>query len=287
MNIKHYELLQKPALAWFGYKRFGCPEAVREDLRRESFTAHEQGYISERELEVDCFLSIVANLDKKTVYLMECGSGWGEWCLALAGIIRNKIISTKVVDFVAFGIECDSRFYEVMKRNFRSLALSAWPIHGAVSNHNGGGYFNTGFISKNRCGGSTAFDGTFKGSKLIGKILGAANIVNRSLEYVRFFTVDSLLNQYDVPELDILHVDVQGGETLVLEGAKSHLDRIDHMIIGTHANNLHRQVKAILSDTHDVVVEALPGRVNYIEGIPPVLILKGQDGLILFRRHGL
>jgi FkbM family methyltransferase len=49
-------------------------------------------------------------------------------------------------------------------------------------------------------------------------------------------TVDELLEQYDIQELDMLHSDIDGAELIMLEGARDALSRkcIDWLFVSTH-----------------------------------------------------
>ena len=333
MKLTHYELAHNPREAWYGYQRFGCPDAVKLALKRESQIAESKGCISEREFEVDLFLSILADIKKPHINLIEAGAGWGEWCMALAGVITKKIIPVSAGTYFAIGVEGDKRFYEEMQRNFKCNHLSARAIHGAVSNNGGFCRFNTGFISKTHCGGSMSFKGTFKGRAIGSTLLGLSNVIFGKSSLIQEYPVDWLATRYNMPCVDILHIDTQGSELLVLEGANNRLGRglidyiligthapnlhsevkamlanshgtqgsellvlegannrlgrglIDYILIGTHAPNLHSEVKAMLANSHGVIAEAIPNTVNHIDGVPPVWIAKGQDGLILFKRR--
>ncbi len=294
MKLKHYDIIQRDIShsthrAWYGFPRTGCPADVKAALKNDTEKAGSMNCISERELEVNCFLSILADIKKPHINLIEAGAGWGEWCLALAGVIENKIIPVEIETYLALGVVGDRQFYNHMRNNFSFNNLSARAIYGAVSNHNGYGKFNTGFISKNCCGGSMSFNGTFRGSGIAGKVLGLLNLITGRSNQVKHYTIDYLVDKYEMDCLDILHIDVQGSELLVLEGARRSLAHrmIDYILIGTHAWSLHRKVKQVLESTFDIVAEAIPGQVNYIHGVFPTWIEKGQDGLLLFKRKGL
>lgn len=286
MKLTHFELTQTPGEAWWGSRRFGCPVEIKQAQKRESQIAQSKECISEREFEVDLFLSILTDIDKPHINMIEAGAGWGEWCLALDGVIKKQLIPTKAKTYTAIGIEGDMDFYFNMEQNFKYQNVTGKAIHGAISNKAGCCKFNTGFISHNYCGGSMSFQGTFKGLWTNAVILGLINLFTGKAEVVNRYSVDYLFNIHKLACLDILHIDVQGAEALVLKGAKWRLENgnIDYILVGTHAPNLHRQVKAILKPTHNIIAEALPGKVNQIADMPPVWIEQGQDGMILFKR---
>lgn len=287
MKIKHYDIVQKPGLAWYKYLRHGCTETVKDALKRETVSASHRGCISEREFEVDCFLSILADIDKPHINLIEAGAGWGEWCMALAGVIHNKIMPVTAETYFTIGIEGDRGYYLEMVRNFFRLNMSAISFWAAVSDTDGECRFNDGF--KKQCGGSMSYQGTFKGSKLAARALGLINLISLKGNTIPQYKVDTLVESYKISPVDILHIDVQGAELLVLEGAKNIIlnNQLDYAMVGTHAMSLHESVKLMLASRYEIVAEAIPGKQNNCYDYLPVWIEPGQDGMLIFKRRGL
>ena len=91
MQIKHYEIetpkVQKPKgdwkQNWYGLWRLQecySPEAWQAFKDAEA-DAHKYGVLGERELEVDLFLSILQEINKKNITFVEFGAGYvtGAW----------------------------------------------------------------------------------------------------------------------------------------------------------------------------------------------------------------
>lgn len=282
MKLMHYDIPHEAPLAWYGYQRVGCPQQVSASLMAEKAKARQLNCISEREFEVDLFLSALASINKKHVAMIECGAGWGEWCLALAGVIENAVIPVVPKTYGAIGIEGDRYFYNAMNDNFAKLGVGCMALYGSIGDRLGIGKFNTGFISHNCCGGNDS-SGMFRNSRLLGRLLSMINTVAGKSQSVPLYTVDVLAQKCEMSRIDILHIDVQGSELDVLRGASSCLKRgkIGYILVGTHGEKLHNEVINLLSNTHSIVAYAKPGRINKIKDMPDVWIEKGQDGLIL------
>jgi len=62
---------------------------------------------SERDFEIDCFLSILAEIKKDSVRMFELGAGYGEWCLALDGVLKHKLIQTQIKSYRCLAIEAE------------------------------------------------------------------------------------------------------------------------------------------------------------------------------------
>ncbi len=87
--------------AWYGYHRMTrCwSNEMRQQFKEQSELTISKGEIIESQFERECFLSILADIKKQHVNMFELGAGWGEWCLALAGVIDHKIISIQPVSY--------------------------------------------------------------------------------------------------------------------------------------------------------------------------------------------
>jgi FkbM family methyltransferase len=93
--------------------------------------------------------------------------------------------------------------------------------------------------------------------------------------WVPTVSVASLMRDLEISYLDILHMDVQGAEIDVLQGAKQWLAkfRIGYLFIGTHTEQLHEECKQILN-THGYVL---------VIDVSPANSAIGNDGFILAR----
>lgn len=95
---------------------------------------------------------------------------------------------------------------------------------------------------------------------------------------IPFYSVDYLMEKYEISKLNILHSDIQGYELKMLEGCKNALllQLIDYFFISTHSNDLHEACKENLrSHSYVILCDA-----NLDESY-------SVDGLIVARRVGL
>lgn len=91
------------------------------------------------------------------------------------------------------------------------------------------------------------------------------------------FSVDHLMNKFNVDYLDILHSDIQGYELKMLNGARSALSnkKVGYVFISTHSNELHRQcIDELANHGYIIVADA-----NLDESY-------ASDGVIVARQPG-
>ncbi len=280
--FKHYEVkdLNKNRLAWYGYRRKGYPETIMNQIREEKESAHKARIFSERECEVDCFLKVLSESNGE-FNMMDLGSGWGEWSLALSGVINNKIIPTKISDYYTVAVECDKYFYDFAVENFKTNNVKGKVIYGAVSDKDGTTKINTGSISKKYCGSSLSFSGYFSNSRMLALASGCYHYFTKQTDDVPMFSLNSLIKKY-FPDKDInlIVMDIQGAETLALENL-SDKNLIEYMMIGTHGYSVHNKVKSILAESYEFIVDAPPSSITQIDDNYKVVCKKGQDGIIL------
>jgi hypothetical protein len=99
-----------------------------------------------------------------------------------------------------------------------------------------------------------------------------------------FVSVDSIIQDYALSYVDIVHSDIQGYEVEMLEGALNGManQRIGYFFISTHSDTLHYQCKEILEQNgYDVLASAeqtysfdglLVARSKHIEGPDKIAI---------------
>jgi len=289
MIIKHYEVkdLNKNKLAWYGFERIGCPEQVRLITKREEKLAHDKGMYSERDCEVDCFLSVLSEIKKDNVTMMDLGTGWGEWALALGGVIANKLIPLDIKTYWTLAVESDPQFFKLAEENFAANKISGMVLNRAIGQGNGYTRINVGSISEKFCGSSLTYGGYFSNSKAKSFVLGTYSLLSGNVKNVAMVSIDYLMDDYFNDYVDLLVMDIQGAELLALEGAEKSLDKIDYMMIGTHGRSVHEKTKAMLQGKFEFVVDAKPGSVTKINKNYSVICQKGQDGILLCRQKSI
>lgn len=283
MDIKHFQVkdCNKNGLAWYGLKREGCPETILSQIRRERELAINQGVYSERDCEVDCFLSVLSGINKSSISLLDLGTGWGEWSLALHGVLNNNIISTRFKDYSTVAVECDEKFYQLACNNFLNNKVKGRVLNKAIGKYQGFTNINVGKISNQYCGSSLSFSGYFSNSRILAMLSGVYHLLSGNTKKVEMVGIDQLVNHYFDNEVNFLIMDIQGAEVLALDGIEYSLDKINYMMIGTHGNSVHEMVKEILRDDYEFIVDAKPNSITEINDEYKVICQKGQDGILL------
>ncbi|KKN17160.1 hypothetical protein LCGC14_0968600 [marine sediment metagenome] len=237
-----------------------------------------------RQLEIDCFLSVVADIKStgRPVRLMELGAGWGEWCMALAGVMDYSLVPTEAEDYRCVAVEGEPYYHGIILDHFLSQEIQGQAVLGAVTDKDG----DDKYCRYNRftgdgsyyCQGMT-WGGNFGGSRLKTLALGAFHTMARRTVKVPVWTIDHLL-KYSEAHLDILHMDIQGTEIKAIMGAKESIaaGRIDYMIIGTHHPRINQELRAMLLPWYNAVLDEPPPAKD--GGL-------GQDGLQLWKRKGV
>lgn len=291
MRIQHIQVkdINKNGVAWYGFKREGCPETISVQSRQECELAREKGahFYSERECEVDAFLGVLSEIKKENVTLLDLGTGWGEWVLALAGAIKNKLIPMTIRNYYGVAVECDKYFYDYAWGNFASNKINAIAVYGAVGKYNGETRVNVGYLSQKCCASSLSFGGYFSGSKLFALISGAYHFLSRKTDKVPMFCIDYLIEEHMQGKVDIITMDIQGTEVMAIEGMEKSLDNIGYMMIGTHGESIHEKVKNLLQDKFDFIIDASPNRITGINDSYAVICQRGQDGILLCKSKKL
>ena len=247
---------------------------------RECFIEHKKDY--ERWFEVDCLLSILQDVKKSTVTMIEIGAGWGEWCLATAGVIRHNLIPTKFKDYFCIGIEAEPTHYKWMQDSFTSQNINGMALHGLLSDTNKPQRFNIGSPSS-WYGQSAVFAGMNPLSWLY-------RLTKPSIT-VPSFTMDDVIYKYLIRYANlsdssiIVNMDIQGMEEKVIRSSLKLIEHssIDYFIIGTHSKRANIQILKMLEPYYVSVIDLLPRSKTYFDGS----IIECFDGLQIFVRKGL
>jgi len=283
MKIKHFEIQHKN-LSWHQYSRGKAYSvSIATQLETERFQANAKGVLSEREFEVDCFLSILQSINKKKITLVELGAGWGEWCLALAGVIDHKIVPMETREYYCLAVEGNPLYCQESQENFKQQGINCKVLNAAVSDHNGNCKFDIDNVS-----GAIAFS-KVSGSMLLGTCFGILSMLQKKTIAVPQYRLATILNMYHLNHIDILHVDIQGNEVKVIKGGLHAINTktIDYILIGTHSKAIHTELEYLLRNRYELVVNAFPGKPYTFNGLPSIDFKKGQDGLQLYHRRGL
>jgi len=260
---------------WHGCHRLlECKSIVANKRYQKALDiAHNSGRLGEREMEVDCFLSIVADIRNEKATFMELGAGYGEWCLALTGVIKNQIIPTAVETTQCYAIEAEPTHKDWCKIHFDAYKILGRVIWGAVSNYDGDCKFSILSHPADNYGQSITV-----GNGLLRTI---SNITRHKAVTVPCFTLDTLVKNQNISHIDLIHMDVQGAENRVVDGAMRTIKagKIDCWVIGTHGRRYNDILLAQLTPYYECILNLYPNSVN-----SRVIC---QDGIQVYKRRGM
>jgi len=260
---------------WHGYHRLLECKSMVADRRYQDILdkAHSSGRLSEREMEVDCFLSILTDVKNTNITFMELGAGYGEWCLALKGVVDNQIIPTTVKAIQCYAVEAEPTHLKWCEAHFNVYNIPGKVIQGAISDYDGECKFSLVKHPADNYGQSITV-----GNSLLYTI---NNITRRKAVTVPCFTLDKIVSTYNVKHIDVVHMDVQGTECRVVEGAMQTIKagEIDYWLIGTHGRGYNNTLLSLLKPYYVNVLNLLPNSVNSH--------VVCQDGMQVYKRKGM
>ena len=115
-----------------------------DDMKNQRHLTHKNQQITLGELQRDCFLSTLIDINKENVNFMEHGSGWGRLCLTFAGLVDNNVFEIIPKTYFCLAVEAEPTHYKWNKEHFDKYNINGNVIFAAVSNQNGSAYFNVG-----------------------------------------------------------------------------------------------------------------------------------------------
>jgi FkbM family methyltransferase len=237
---------------------------------------HSKGMITEEEFERDCFLSILSNIKRININMMEVGAGWGRMCIDLAGIINNNIIQIVPEKYSCYAVEAEPTHYKWLKEHFDELKINGTTKNCAVSDNKGSCFFDTSEEADKQYGQAIA--------RITPKNI--IRILKGQLTEVPTFTLDSLIMKSGFDKVDILDLDIQGYEYKALLGAKNSISQglIDYLLIGIHSVELSEKIRTLLKNRYDCIVDLPPKKISKLDGFNPISF---YDGIQVFKRIGL
>jgi FkbM family methyltransferase len=284
IEIKHYTF-DIPTIVpndnwkpcWYGLARLkDCfSDKAWRQFKNAEDEAHKLGYLGERELEVDLFISILKDIKKDAITFVELGAGYSDWCLALNGVIRNGVVPIK--DAKCYAVEAEPKHVKWSLGHFKQWDIKGSVIPCAISDLNGWCDFAVDVDSSSSYGqGVTYSDGLLR---------TASNLIRRKSITVPCFTLDYLVDKYNIGNIDFIDMDVQGNEVRAVKGAKKLIEKkmIDYWKIGTHGKKYNNELKKMLEPFYDLIIDIYPYSVGGIDGLQA----KVEDGIQVYKRKGL
>ena len=107
--------------------------------------------------------------------------------------------------------------------------------------------------------------------------LGFISDQHQLIHSIPFYSVDYLMKKHNIPNLNILHSDIQGFELKMLEGCKEALENetIDYFFISTHSNELHQEcINKLVSHQYQIVCDA---NLNESYSMDGLIVAKRKD----------
>jgi len=172
--------------------------------------------------------------------MVELGAGRGDWCLAIAGIIDNKLVDTCAKSYRCVAVEAEPTHFKWTKEHFEKQNINAVAVWGAAYNYNGECWLSAEKKPQDHYGQ--------------GVCSGSGNVA------VPCFTLREIMIQHNLNKIDILHMDIQGAELDVI------IDSVDliaaglvrYVLIGTHKNSFNSTIRNLLGEFIDFSVDIQP-----------------------------
>ncbi len=213
---------------------------------------------------------------------LELGAGWGPWVVGGAAAARAR----QIRDIRLYAVEADPAHFEFMVQHFRDNGLDPSQhvlIKAAAGLERGTARWPKIADAANDWGSRPArVDGgeaDAQDSAYLGHLLD---------EYIEvdIVPVPEILERE--PRWDLVHIDVQGWEKLVCEGALDQFDaRVAHLVIGTHSRKLDGDMVDLFHRQGWVLEHEKPSRFTYVPGVALLDSMNQADGTQVWRNPRL
>ncbi len=239
-SLPEYSFEQKWIKFWHGYSM------LKESFSSESLNTHlnifNEKYFSSFALETFVLLSILKKYNSNDNFLfIELGSGRAPWCLTIAGVITNKILSHIPNKYEVIAVEPEPTHYLWSCSHIYKQDINGDVIHAAISNNVG----ICNFLQSNDPAGDMGQYITKKGNIKV-------PVIN----------IDHIVKKRNINHINLIHMDIQGEELNAIKGAESVINNnvVDYLIIATHSNKIASKLKKILINKYELILELLPNK---------------------------
>jgi len=208
--------------------------------------------------------------------------------MALAGTIDYKIIAIKPKSYRCLSIEGEPTHYHWIRENFEIQHINGEVVHGAVSKKDGVCQFGINSSPDANYGQAVIKSYKFSARKVIGSLINGLSQKSTEMQTIEIpsYSVDKLIQKYNFDHVDIIHMDVQGSEYEVMQGALKSVERdlIDYLLIGVHDKKINYKLKKLLTPKFDLIVDIYPNSLGEVPGFAPI---RCGDGIQLYQRKNM
>lgn len=192
---------------------------------------------AQEDIEDHMYVDMLYGLNKfkkEKITIIELGIGYAEPSLIFAGLLDNTNLYQNIKDYHIIGVDAELSHCNWSKKELEEqIKGKSNVIHAALSN----------------------YDGIIKypqdcGNDEYGAYVGLG-------EDVRCMRLNTLVDEFNLDVIDILHIDIQEQELNVIKDSLNLLGKINYMYIGTHTPEVHAELINILSESglYDIILD--------------------------------
>jgi len=284
MEIKHYNINQPSNsvklgwhMCWHGLSRLEeCVNLKAIELYKiMEAEAHKELCLSEFEFDRDIILSLIAGMKTKDMTMVELGAGYGERSIAATGVVRNRVIPTRVESVRCYAVEAEPTHAYWARQHFSELKLEGAVYECVISDKDGS------------CQFALENDPSYYYGQSMVQVGGLIRTLNKLIRKKQIHickqTLDTLIDNMELIGTVVVDMDVQGAEVKVLKGAENAIKNglVDYWIIGTHNKRYHHQLQNILEQHYKLEVDMKPKSITEHNN----MMVKMYDGIQVYSKR--
>ncbi len=242
---------------------------LRESFSEKALALHQAMFDADPyhpfALEAFCLCGALRTMAGRSITFMELGSGRAPWCLAVASAVIHKAFEPGPKAYCVFAVEAEPTHYRWSRDHLACQKLSGAAVHAAIGREDG----------------VCRFDASTSPEAHMGQRVDACGNIE-----VPMITIDTLAKRYDLANIDMIHMDIQGAEVDAILGARNCLKRglIEYMIVGTHSAENEATLRSLLQPTHNLLLELPRNACGRFDGLPRA-VCSTDDGVQVYRRR--
>ena len=212
------------------------------------------------------------DLAKDSFTMVELGAGWGCWMVNTGVAAKRRGLNIKVI-----GVEGDPGHIRYLKEHCAVNGLSddEFHVHAAVA----GARYGTALFPKTE----DASEGYGQEPLFFATRAEADNFAAQASARGRLYDCIPIVSLSgivaDIPRIDLLHIDIQGGETDLISGSLTTLnEQVAYIVVGTHSRPIDGDIVRILSEQGWILEFEKPATIKIQEDGKPYTVLDGTQG---------